>query len=178
MIVVALIGVLSAVAIPSFLRYQARARRTEGFSNLSSIARAQKSYYAEQGFFFEVAPFPNPGGLGENLSAVKQAWTGAAEAAFANLGWSPDGQVYFSYDSNTGATGCACGESCFTATAYGDVDADDVVSGIMYVEPLVDKSTGAVLVECPSHMFGFGTPLRGGAPVYHEAALNKATDDF
>ena len=30
MIVVALIGVLPAVAIPSFLRYPARARRTEG----------------------------------------------------------------------------------------------------------------------------------------------------
>ena len=177
-IVVARIGGMSAIAIRSFHRYQARARRTGGFANPASIERAQKSYSVEQGIFFEATPVPDPGPLGENLGTTKMAWTGAAEAAFANLGWSPEGQVFFIYDVNTGATGCACGDACFTATAYGDVDGDNLVSAIMYVEPLVDRATGAVLVECTSHMFGFGTPVRGGAPVYHEAALNKAADDF
>ena len=40
MIVVALIGVLSAIAIPNFMSYQARTRRSEAYVNLASIARA------------------------------------------------------------------------------------------------------------------------------------------
>ena len=46
-------------------------------------------------------------------------------------GWQPEGQVYYSYDVNTGATECSC-TTCFTATAMGDVDGNgsiDVVTG-------------------------------------------------
>ncbi|MFP8876425.1 MAG: prepilin-type N-terminal cleavage/methylation domain-containing protein, partial [Myxococcota bacterium] len=45
MITVALVGVLSALAIPNFRSYQAKARRIEAFSNLSALARAQKTYH-------------------------------------------------------------------------------------------------------------------------------------
>ncbi|MCH7600582.1 MAG: prepilin-type N-terminal cleavage/methylation domain-containing protein, partial [Myxococcales bacterium] len=37
MIVVAIIGILASVAIPSFSRYQNRARRSEALANLSSL---------------------------------------------------------------------------------------------------------------------------------------------
>ena len=51
MIVVAIIGILATVAVPSFSRYQNRARRAESFANLSSLGTAQKSYFAEYGLF-------------------------------------------------------------------------------------------------------------------------------
>ena len=51
MITVALIGTLAAIAIPEFFRYQARARRSEGFTHLAGIARSYKAYHAEQGRF-------------------------------------------------------------------------------------------------------------------------------
>ena len=51
MIVVAIIGILAAIAVPSFLRYQLRAKRSEAYANLEAIAKAETSYYATNGVF-------------------------------------------------------------------------------------------------------------------------------
>lgn len=180
MIVVAMIGVLAMIAIPNFITYQARARRSEAYANLSALARTEKSYFAEAGIFYETLTFPDPGAAGANLGTWKQVWNAAADAEFAEVGWTPEGNVFYSYDVNTGATACDCGETCFTATAYGDVDGDDGLSAVMYVKPQVDQATGAILTECPSHLFGFGTPVRPktGVKVFDEVAVNRSTDEY
>ena len=54
MITVGLIGVLCAIAIPNFMAYQARSRRSEAYANLASLARAQKAYLAERNEFLDV----------------------------------------------------------------------------------------------------------------------------
>ena len=48
MIVVAIIGILAAIAIPNFLRYQAQSRQAEAKTNLGGVFVAQTSYYGEQ----------------------------------------------------------------------------------------------------------------------------------
>jgi type IV pilus assembly protein PilA len=48
MIVVAIIGILAAIAIPNFLRFQAKAKQSEARELLSSVYTAEVSYYAEQ----------------------------------------------------------------------------------------------------------------------------------
>ncbi len=48
MVVVAIIGILAAIAIPNFQRYQARARQTEGKLMLSSVYTAEASFVVEQ----------------------------------------------------------------------------------------------------------------------------------
>lgn len=48
MIVVAIIGILAAIAIPNFIRFQARSKQSEAKSNLKSLFTAQKSYYQEK----------------------------------------------------------------------------------------------------------------------------------
>jgi type IV pilus assembly protein PilA len=48
MIVVAIIGILAAIAIPNFLRYQAQARQSEAKSNLSGVFVAETSYFGDQ----------------------------------------------------------------------------------------------------------------------------------
>ncbi len=48
MIVVAIIGILAAIAIPNFLRFQARAKQSEAKTNLKAIFTGQKSFYAER----------------------------------------------------------------------------------------------------------------------------------
>lgn len=47
MIVVAIIGILAALAIPNFMRFQARSKQSEAKANLKSVFTAEKSYYAE-----------------------------------------------------------------------------------------------------------------------------------
>jgi type IV pilus assembly protein PilA len=57
MIVVAIIGILAAIAIPNFLKYQAKSRQAEAKTNLGGIFVAETSYFGEQaryGSFAEV----------------------------------------------------------------------------------------------------------------------------
>ncbi len=48
MIVVAIIGILAAIAIPNFIRFQARSKQSEAKTNLKAIFTAQKAYFGEK----------------------------------------------------------------------------------------------------------------------------------
>jgi len=180
LIVVALIGVLASVAIPSFVTYQARTRRSEAFVNLSAVAHSQITFYATKGLYHGTGlswPDPTPyGGLGVH----RMTWDAASESAFGELGWSPEGQVYYSYETNTPevpGSGCTC-EVCFSATAFGDVDKNGQVSALMYSHPEPDGGGG--FDECPARLFPFWAPTRLGSTssVYDEVAINRANDEF
>lgn len=51
MVVVAIIGILAAVAIPNYQRYQAKARQSEAKIALAAIYSAEQSFVAEQGSY-------------------------------------------------------------------------------------------------------------------------------
>jgi type IV pilus assembly protein PilA len=51
MIVVAILGIVSALAIPNFLRYQAQSRQSEARTSLSAIFVSETAYYGEQSVF-------------------------------------------------------------------------------------------------------------------------------
>src|SRR5262245_63251640 len=51
MIVVAIIGILAAIAIPNFLAYQARAKQSEAKTNLGGIYTSQIGYFGEYNDF-------------------------------------------------------------------------------------------------------------------------------
>jgi type IV pilus assembly protein PilA len=48
MIVVAIIGILAAIAIPNFIKFQARSKQSEAKTNLKALFQAEKSYFAER----------------------------------------------------------------------------------------------------------------------------------
>ena len=47
MIVVAIIGILAAIAVPNFLNYQCKAKQSEAKSFLGHIRTAQETYFSE-----------------------------------------------------------------------------------------------------------------------------------
>ena len=121
MIVVAIIGILAAIAIPNFLRFQLKAKSSEGKTNLAAIRTAEESYYAEFGLY--VSAFETPTAPGKNLKIkFDNSGTNGADKGFDRLGWSPEGYVFFSYE-----VGQANTYSQFTATAEADIDADTTV---------------------------------------------------
>ena len=138
MIVVAIIGILASVAIPSFINYQMTAKRSESFSNISALAKAQKAYYSEFSTYVAVREEPSstlailPGGVKRDSSAVS--------ISFAAVGWEVEGNVFYDYDTHIpgdGAPGlCTCPPgTCFTASAYGDVDANGIFAVVAYAQP-------------------------------------------
>ena len=174
MIVVAIIGILASIAIPSFINYQMTAKRSEAFANLSALAKAQKSYFAEFNTFVGVLSEPL-GGTGLPPNAIKRDST-SINGAFAAVGWLPDGDVFFDYDTSVpGPLGLACGcaAACFTATAYGDLDGDGLLSMVMYAQA---DAAGQV---CPTLINGFFPPLNpNGDAMVGEVARVPGADDF
>ncbi len=62
MVVVAIIGILSAVAVPRFATFKARAIQTEGKSGLNGAFLAQQAYEANYGQFKVIAAGTDPAG--------------------------------------------------------------------------------------------------------------------
>lgn len=90
MIVVAIIGILSAIAIPNFVGMQQKAKRSEVPTNVDGIKTAELAYEASFNAYIE-AP-TKPGTPTKNL----QAWTVTADG-YSIIGWKPDGDVRGSY---------------------------------------------------------------------------------
>lgn len=175
MIVVAIIGVLASVAIPSFLNYQLTSKRTEAYANLASLAKAQKAYFAEFNDFVAVAAEPGFT-LGQVPTTVTRDRT-PLNTAFADVGWVPDGDVFFDYDTATPAdplTGaCTCAEACFTASAYGNLDGDASLSVMLFTHP--DPLGGF----CETGQGGNQSPpLNSGTRMFDEVARVLVADDF
>ncbi len=127
MIVVAIIGILAAIAIPNFLRFQLKARASEAKANLGAIRSAEEAYNSEFGLYVAASgPFPAAAPLNN-----KTAWPIPA-GGFDTIGWSPEGFVYYQYDASVGAGGVD-----FWAQAMADIDADGATNAWAYVKPVL-----------------------------------------
>jgi type IV pilus assembly protein PilA len=51
MIVVAIIGILAAIAIPNFIKFQARSKQSEAKANLKALFTAEKAFFQEKDKF-------------------------------------------------------------------------------------------------------------------------------
>jgi len=122
MIVVAIIGILAAIAIPNFLRYQLRAKSGEAAINLAAIKTSQVSYFGNNDSYVDAS---GEGAKPAKATAVgnKQVFsaTNAADPNWFALGWRPEGSVYFSYNTSSAGTGSS---ASFSAEALADLDGD------------------------------------------------------
>ena len=115
MIVVAIIGILAAIAIPNFLRFQAKSKQSEAKGNLAGIFTGQTAYQAENnrfGSLSEIAWAP----IGTSIRYTY--FSGTDTAGFvANPAYTAPTGVGF-----TAST--ADNPQMFTAGAVGNIDTD------------------------------------------------------
>ena len=88
-IVVAIIGILAAIAIPAYVGQQTRAARTEAYTNLQTLRLLEEQFYAENGAYTA-----NLGSAGSTV-AIRDANLTAIRAVLA--GFRPGTDTSFSY---------------------------------------------------------------------------------
>ena len=140
MIVVAIIGILAAVAIPAFMKYIRRSKTTEATMNIRKLFDSTVSYFASEradanGLIlpkqFPVAQGWSPAqgncctqaGQKCNPSVARNTWTIATWQA---LNFSVDDPFYYSYQS-AGAGGASIGDR-YNLEASGDLNCDGTFS--------------------------------------------------
>ena len=105
MIVVAIIGILAAIAIPNFMRYQLKSKTTEAKENLGGIKTGQETFYGDRDYYADIKAAPTDAPPG----TIKQSWVkvdaatdcGKAPpcaASFENINFRPSGDVYYIYE--------------------------------------------------------------------------------
>jgi len=122
MIVVAIIGILAAIAIPNFLNFRLKAKASEAKSNLGAVRSTEVAYFAEWNMWVGNQGLTPVGGRTGNGSKVP--WD--PNTRFSILGFAPEGQVFFDYNLE-GALWPSQADG-FTSNAEGDLDASGDVS--------------------------------------------------
>ena len=102
MIVIAIIGILAAIAIPNFLKYQLKAKTTEAKVSLSAIRTSQEAYKAENDIYLACAVSTSGGLTAATTAGQKGVFAiPVAGAGFDAIGWTPSGDVYYCYQVAT-----------------------------------------------------------------------------
>jgi len=145
MIVVAIIGILAAVAIPAFMDYMKKSKKTEASLQLNKIMKNSKVAFNTTSNFVTANGAALPAAGGANCTtggkhAVSTAWTG--DPGWSALDFQIDEPNLFTY-AYTGGTVNA------SATAVGDLDCDGVL--ITYTLTLTSPNGNAsgVITEPP-----------------------------
>jgi type IV pilus assembly protein PilA len=135
MIVVAILGILAAVAVPAFLGYMRRAKTGEVTINLNNMFKLAASYYESPRVTRSISGTAYNGckvvneALDPTLpGAAKQRFAGTG-ASFQALGFTIADLVYYGYRLDSTATaGSQCSGSAnsqaYTLGARGNLDAD------------------------------------------------------
>jgi type IV pilus assembly protein PilA len=135
MIVVAIIGILAAIAIPNFLQYQLKSKQAEAKTNLGAIRTSEISFNGEHGCYLAVPLWPATAAVaGTKAAAI--AWVGPPAPAAPRVG------VSFCQTPPGGAAPISLGNG-FTELGYaatGNVSfryaVDNVTNGPGVVTPM------------------------------------------
>jgi type IV pilus assembly protein PilA len=148
MIVVAIIGILAAIAIPNFMKYQLRAKFGELPANMNALFKAQESLHQSErlvpgglpGQYYGFALLPTGCDVTGGLGTSKRTWLPTDIQIAANIDWVMEGQTYGCYQSHTN-NGPAPG-SALAVGAWSNIDGDARNGCVVLYKALVD-STGA-----------------------------------
>ena len=166
MIVVAIIGILAAIAIPNFVDYQLRSKTAEAKASIGGIKTSQDTFKATNDAYANITA-PIPLAAAAMPGTVKTNWPGPAAIAcpaacnrtntaactsFECISFRPAGQVYFSYQTVAQAPAAgAPAEFCVGAAT--DLDGNGITGDFEYQT----SNTGVVSsgqVDCNNSVAG------------------------
>ncbi|NEZ66544.1 prepilin-type N-terminal cleavage/methylation domain-containing protein [Leptolyngbyaceae cyanobacterium CCMR0082] len=150
LVVIIIIGILAAIALPSFLNQANRARQTEAVTNVGAINRGQQAYVLEEAEFSN-----NIGGLGIGVKlASDNFWLGQGEEANVGdlFGVNLAGDTIGTTDYDTGGivianptTNQKANLKSYIGITYllQDSESDEVTSTTQLCESIATKTDGA-----------------------------------
>jgi type IV pilus assembly protein PilA len=194
MIVVAIIGILAAIAIPNFMKYQLRAKFGELPTNVTAWFKAQESLRQGERNIPAAVPGAIQGVTGEYFAVAgtlpatcvlgpqKNNWLAADIAASSAIDWVVEGNTYGCYTGLTaggGALGAGLYGTALTLQAEADIDGDGPLAGdatkaacVMLYKPVLD-ALGAPTVTAPVSTCGAAPP----APATPWGSVQRFPDD-
>jgi len=136
MIVVAIIGILAAVAIPAFIKYIRKSKTVEATEGLDKVNAGAKQYFQADHYDtsgnLQDKAFPGAGSVtpsgrcclntGAKCPANAANWAGSP---WRELHFQLADPHYFQWDWQAGGTATG---ATYTASAYGDLDCDGITS--------------------------------------------------
>jgi type IV pilus assembly protein PilA len=138
MIVVAIIGVLAAIALPAFLGYTHRATTAEATTNLKSLFTHAAGYYNTEvlstrgltSSYHAHCTVSDEGPVPATPGAQKQLFVPPAGGSFQVFGYTVGDPVYYGYSINDSTATCdnAASTVVYSFRALGDLDADSVMA--------------------------------------------------
>jgi type IV pilus assembly protein PilA len=184
MIVVAIIGVLAAIAVPNFLRYQLRSKFSELRTNVEAIRKSegalrqserQACLNAATGVFVAMAQTPTA--TDAQLGTQKIVWADADHLRASRIDWLVEGGTYGRYQVLTAAapvvvapTLATCAATpglgalgrAMTIVANSDIDGDTNLGTVASWRPTRNAATGASNADAPVVATGDLTNCAGG----------------
>ncbi len=155
MIVVAIIGILAAIAIPNFLRYQLRTKASERRINLEAIFKAEEALRQSERKVTTAAPpgqywtiLTVPGGAGCTPGSAKMPWAATDLAQSQMIDWIVQGSTYGCYALAANTAGTPAVNVALSACAWTDIDADAAMAGDAMWQPQV-LANGAASAAAP-----------------------------
>jgi type IV pilus assembly protein PilA len=145
MIVVAIIGILAAIAIPNFLKYQLRAKFGELPTNVSALFKSEESLRQSErqvpgaaagvtGQFADLS-VPATCGFASGAGTSKHSWVSADITAANQIDWVVEGSTYGCYDAVANTSNLAL-------SAASDIDGDAVIACVtLYKTQATDPAT-------------------------------------
>ena len=149
MIVVVILGILAAVAIPAFTRYVKRSKTSEAAGNISKIYQGQVSYYqasqerSTQASFVNATAMPSASPTNVKYQPNVTQWTD--DASWNAVSFSLDTGHYYQYIC-PGTTGS------FTARAIGNIDGDNVSSTFQRVGTVTAGEVQGAQIEITNEL--------------------------